>query len=67
MKNKAFSSSTTKSSGSRVGHAAARRADPAAAGGTFSYNTAAGVHSVDLLALAARIRQLATLDPTCPR
>jgi hypothetical protein len=37
---------------------------PAAAGGTFSYNTAGGVQSVDLLALAARNGQLATLDPT---
>jgi hypothetical protein len=37
---------------------------PAAAAGSFSYNTAGGVQSVDLLALASRNGQLATLDPT---
>jgi hypothetical protein len=35
-----------------------------AANGTFSYNTANGVQSVDLLQLAARNGQLASLDPT---
>ena len=37
---------------------------PDAAGGLFSYNTALGVRSVNLLQLAAANGQLATLDPT---
>jgi len=37
---------------------------PDAAGGLFSYNTAAGVRQVNLLQLAAANGQLATLDPT---
>src|SRR3954470_661752 len=37
---------------------------PAAASGTFSYNPTGGLQSVDLLALAARNGQRATLDPT---
>jgi len=37
---------------------------PEAAGGIFSYNTAAGVQRVNLLQLAAANGQLATLDPT---
>jgi hypothetical protein len=37
---------------------------PDAAGGIFSYNTAAGVQRVNLLQLAAANGQLATLDPT---
>src|SRR5215472_1544903 len=37
---------------------------PAAAGGAFSYNTTAGVRSVNLLQLAAANGQLATPDPT---
>jgi hypothetical protein len=40
---------------------------PLAQQGIFRYNTNAGVQSVDLLALAARNNQLATIDPTVAR